>query len=67
MADDVKKILQKAQEAVRKLDTLRTEADFHDAHDDKIIRYQLAMLRGLEALYHQNEAIVELLKGRASR
>ena len=67
MTEDVKEKLQKAEEAAARMDTLRSDASFRDSHDEQMSRLQQAIVEGLEALYHQNQAIIELLKGRGTR
>ena len=67
MADDVKEKLQKAAEAAAKLDDLRTGASFRKSYEEKSIRFQEATVEGLEALYYQNQVLIELLKGRGAR
>ena len=65
MAGSVDEHLQKAAECATNLDNLRTDAEFREGEVEKQLRLLLASVNGLEALYYQNLAIIELLRSGA--
>ena len=67
MTIDVNEEMGKAEEAFVRMDSFRIDADFRDQYEEKTSRFQAGLLEGLEALYRQNQVIIELLKGRTAR
>lgn len=59
---DEQETLTKAEEAMKGLQRLRSASEFTD-EDVKVAMLQEAIVAGIEALYYQNVAIIELLKG----
>ena len=65
MAGSVDEHLQKAAECATNLDNLRTDAEFREGDVEKQLRLAQASVYGIEALYHQSLAIIELLRSSA--
>ena len=62
MAGNLDETLKKAAECAANLDSLRTDSQFKEDEAERRLRLQQAMVEGIEALYYQNQVIIELLR-----
>ena len=64
MNDELQEHLDKAQQAYDKMQGFRSDAQFRDDYEEKLMRLQQAMVEMLEGIYQQNEVMLKLLQRR---
>jgi len=63
MSEQVEARLQEALQARERMEVYRNDAEFMDTYQEQSVRLLQAIVEITEALYHQNEAIIALLRG----
>ena len=63
MSEQVDARLQEALRARERMEAFRNDAEFQDTYEEQVVRLQRALVEIMEAVYHQNEAIIALLRG----
>ena len=63
MSEQVEARLQEALQARERMEAYRNDAEFQDTYQEQSVRLQQALVEIMEALYHQNDAIIALLRG----
>jgi len=62
MSGNVDEHLEKAEQALGKMEAYRSDSEFREDWEAKHIRLEQAVVEALEAIYHQNQAILTLLR-----
>ncbi|MEF8788041.1 MAG: hypothetical protein V5A84_03120 [Planctomycetota bacterium] len=61
MAEEELSNIEKAEEAYQKMCGFRTDAEFREDEGEMSLKLQQATLAALEAIYHQNEELLNRL------
>ena len=63
MSEQVDAELREALQARERMEAFRNDAEFQDTYQEQSVRLQQALVEIMQALYHQNIAIIALLGG----